>query len=452
MGRPRSFPGTRTTRHFNFYRGWWLVGAALVAQFVSTGIQVYSPAFMLLPMSEELGWSRAEFTSAQTIGRFAMAGVGFMVGAKIDRYGPRPLMILGGTIMVGATFLTSQITELWQWLALRGIVLTVGAALLGNLVVNVTLSQWFVERRGRAIGVAAMGVTLGGVVLPLTLTPIIDEYGWRVAWQILAVAAALLIYPSALVMRRRPEEVGLYPDGKTEEQVRRGEAERARINYAHSFTRAEAMRTPQFYLVVFAFAVGGAAFITVLSQGIAFMTDSGFSRTTAAAMITIYAIPSMLSKPFWGSLADRIHPRHIASVTFVITFVSIVGIVSSASAGSTVFLAISFVLFGMGIGGTLPLQETIWASYFGRRHLGQVRGAALPFSILIGASAPVLTALYFDAVGSYDAAFLTFGTLALVGAVLVLFARPPALPDRMREEDAATARASADSVQAAERN
>ena len=429
-----SRPLPRIIPRFTFYRGWWLVGAALLAQFVATGIQVYSPAFMLRPMSDELGWTRAEFTSAQTMGQFAMAGIGFVIGAKIDRYGPRPLMLIGATIMVAATFLTSQITELWQWFALRGLVFTVGAALIGNLVVNVTLSQWFVERRGRAIGVAAMGLTMGGVVLPLTLTPIIDAYGWRFAWQMLAVVAAVLVYPSALVMRRRPEEVGLYPDGKTEEEVKRGEAERARVDYAHSFTRAEAVRTPQFYLVVFGFAVGGAVFITVLSQGIAFMTDAGFSRTTAAAMITIYAIPSMLSKPFWGSLADRVHPRYIASVTFGVTFLSVISIVASANAGSTVLLALSFVLFGLGIGGSMPLQETIWASYFGRRYLGQVRGAALPFSISIGAGAPILTALYFDMVGTYDAAFLTFATLSLAGSVLVLLAKPPALPERMREE------------------
>src|SRR5687768_15930891 len=112
-------------------------------------------------------------------------------------------------------------------------------------------------------------------------------------------------------MLRRPEDVGLYPDGKTAEQVKRGEGERARIDYAPSFTRGEAVRTPQFYLVVFVFAVGGAATLTVIGQGVAYATDSGFSRTTAAAMITVYALPSMLSKPFWGNVADRVHPRYI---------------------------------------------------------------------------------------------------------------------------------------------
>ena len=416
----------RAVRHApRVYRGWYLVGAALVAQFVALGAPVYATGVFLKPMSEDLGWSRAQFTIGLTLGQFVMGAAGFFIGSYIDRHGARPLMLIGIAVLFAGTLLTSQITELWQWLLLRGAVVTVGSALLGNLVVNVTLSKWFVEHRGRAIGTAAIGLSAGGLLLPPLLTPIIDEFGWRAAWRVLAVGSVVLALPAALMMRRQPEDLGLHPDGKSEEEVRAGRAQRAQEDFANSFTRGEALRTPQLYLIIFGFGVAGAATITLIVQGIPYMTDAGFSRSTAALVLSTYALGSTSTKPGWGYLAERIHPRYLAAVAFVIAFGAMLGIVAAVHTRAESALFFAFLLLGVSVGGQLPIQETIWASYFGRRYLGEVRSVGMPLAVIAGSGAPLLAAVYFDRVGDYDGAFIALGVLWLVAAGMLLAARPP---------------------------
>ncbi|MBM4414734.1 MAG: MFS transporter [Chloroflexi bacterium] len=172
-----------------FYFGWWLVGAALLAQFVAAGMQAFIVGVFMVPMTTDLGWTRADFTLGLTVGQFVMGIVGMFVGARIDQHRARPLMLVGVTVLGITALGISMVQELWQWLVLRGLLLTIGSALLGGLVVNVTLSKWSVERRGRAIGFAAIGISLAGVVLPPLLTPVVDEFGWRAGWRMLAVGA-----------------------------------------------------------------------------------------------------------------------------------------------------------------------------------------------------------------------------------------------------------------------
>ena len=138
------------------------------------------------------------------------------------------MMVFGVTVLGAGLFLTSAITALWQWVLLRGAMFTMGAALIGNLVVNVTLSKWFVEKRGRVVGVAAMGVSLAGVILPPVMTAFVDEFGWRAGWRILAVMAWVMIYAAAMLMRGTPEQHGLHPDGISDEQAATVTGERAR--------------------------------------------------------------------------------------------------------------------------------------------------------------------------------------------------------------------------------
>jgi len=239
------------------YYGYWLIGAAFVAQFVSVGSTNYVIGAFLKPMTSDLGWSRSEFTLSRTLGQFVMAFTGFFVGAYVDRHGGRRLMLAGIAILSTSLFLLAWTETLWQWVLLNGLVLTAGAAMLGNLVVNVSLSKWFVEKRGLAVGLAAMGVSFAGVALTPAMTLAIDAWGWRDAWRVLAAGAAVLIVPVAFVMRRAPEDHGLHPDGKSAEQVAAGHAQRASADFAASMNRREALGTTSFYILVIAFGMFG---------------------------------------------------------------------------------------------------------------------------------------------------------------------------------------------------
>ncbi|MBM4411111.1 MAG: MFS transporter [Chloroflexi bacterium] len=406
--------------------GYWIVVAAFVAQFMSVGTNAVSGAF-LKPMSDELGWSRTDFTYALTLSRFLSAFVGFFIGVYVDRYGSRPLMLVGTTVVAASLFLMGSVAELWQWLLLRGFMMTVGSALIGGLVVNVTLSRWWVEKRAQMIGLASMGVSGAGAVFPPLVTVVIHEWGWRAGWHVMA-AIVLSVYAAALVMRRQPEDYGLHPDGRTQQEIRDGAGAAAAADYANSFTRREAVRTSTFYLIVLAFGLSQVGSGAMLLQTIPFLTDQDFSPNEAALLSAVMSLFAMLCKPAWGWMAGRMEPNRVASICFVQSAVAMVIILIAAEAHAFVPLTVGFVLMGWGFGGAIPLQETIWASYFGRRYIGAVRSAALPVALFLGAGAPLAVSAYYDAVGNYRGIFFLIAGLWLLAAVLSTFVRRPQRP------------------------
>jgi OFA family oxalate/formate antiporter-like MFS transporter len=416
-------PGVRRIR--TVYYGNWLVMAAFIAQFVSVGSQNYVIGVFLKPMTRDLFWTRSEYTLARTLGQFVMAFTGVFVGGYVDRRGGRRLMTGGIVVLSLALFATAWVQSLWQWVLLNGIMVTVGASLVGSLVVNVMLSKWFVERRGRVVGTAAMGVSFAGIVLPWLMTQVVGAWGWRAAWQVLALGAAALVLPASLLIRRTPEDHGLHPDGKTALEVAEGKGGSADMDFSSSLTRREAMHTAAFYLIVVAFGLFGISVTVMLLQTIPYLTDAGYSSSTASLMITVTSIPALLTKPLWGYYIDRNDPNRLAAISTVINGVSLILVIVAVRAEMRPLVFFGFFALGCGWGGLIPLQEVVWASYFGRRYLGAVRSAALPLSLTLTASAPILTSLYYDRAGNYDGAFWAIAILSILAAGLMFVVRRP---------------------------
>ena len=393
--------------------------AGFVTQFVAVGMANYVVGSFMIPMTEEFGWTRAEFTASRSIGQIVMACTGFVIGSYIDRFGGRPFIVSGSLLLAISIYSLGGIDTLGEWLILNGLILTMGSAMIGNLVVNVTLGKWFVERRGRVVAVAGMGISLAGIVLPPVATWMVDEFGWRNSWQLLGIGAGLITLPMAILMRRRPEDYALHPDGKTELELAAGHGAAAKADYDRSMTRAQAMRTTSFYFLVLAFGLFQISITTMLIQTIPLMTDAGYSRLVASSMISIASVPAFLSKPFWGMLIDIYSPRKLAAIGAAITGASVMVIVFSVARQMDLIVYAGFLAMGIGWGGLLPLQEVIWASFFGRRYLGSVRSTAMPFTFGMSALGPVLVAYYYDLVGDYNAALLVIAFCNIASAVML---------------------------------
>ena len=401
------------------YYGYWIVVAGFVTQFVAVGMANYVVGSFMIPMTEEFGWSRAEFSASRSIGQIVMASTGFIIGSYIDRYGGRPFIILGSLILSTAIYSLGSINTLTQWLVLNGFILTMGAAMIGNLVINVTLGKWFVEKRGRTVAVAGMGISLAGVILPPIATWMVDVYGWRSSWEMLGIGAAVFTLPMAILIRRSPEDYLMHPDGKTAEDIASGGGAAAQIDFDKSMTRAEAMRTSAFYFLVLAFGLFQISITTMLVQTIPLMSDAGYSRLVASSMISIASIPAFLSKPFWGMLIDQYSPKKLAGLGAAITGFAVMAIVFSVSRQIDYLIYGSFLIMGIGWGGLLPLQEVIWASFFGRRYLGSVRSTAMPFTFGMSAIGPILVAYYYDSVGDYNLALLAIAICNIASAIML---------------------------------
>ncbi len=411
------------------YYGYWIVAAGLVTQFIAIGMSNYVAGAFMVPMNDEFGWSRAEFSASRSIGQMMVAFTGFLIGTGIDRWGGRPFVFAGALLMSAALYSLSLIQNLPQWLLINGVMLTVGGAMVGNLVVNVTLGKWFVERRGWAVSLAAMGISLAGILIQPATTFFVDNFGWRDSWRILGGITLCLTLPMAALMRRRPEDHGLYPDGKTKREIEQGQGAAARADFARSMTRSQAMRTGEFYVLVVAFGLFQISITVMLLQTIPLMTDAGYSRMTAAGMVPLASVPAFFSKPFWGLLIDRFQPPRLAALGALTTGLAVILIVFSIAGGADWLVYASFLLMGFGWGGLLPLQEVIWASFFGRRHLGSVRSMALPFSFGLSAVGPVIVAWYYDFAGNYDLALIAMGLCNLISALMLLRLRNNTLSD-----------------------
>ncbi len=412
-------------RSSGLYYGYWIVVAGFVIQTIMVGSQLTVSGAFLGPMTEDLGWTRTEYTYSQTISQIVMAGVAFWLGTRVDRYGGRRFVIAGG-ILIGITLMaTAEVQELWQWLLVRGAAFTVGAGLAGMLVVNVAVSKWWVRRRGPMIGFAAMGVSAAGILFPILTTALIDEFGWRMAWRIIAVLAVVLLIPSGLAMRRRPEDYGLHPDGLSDEDAAGVSGQQAASDFANSFTRAEALRTPALYLIILAFAVGGMGIGVMLFQAIPFLTSVGYSSAEAARFSALMSFASFLSKPFWGWTTNFLDARKGTAIGFVLAGGALAVVVFAANDQLTPVLFLAFLLLGFGFGSQIPLEETIWATFFGRRHLGAVRGVAMPFALGFAAIGPLGISWYYDRVGNYTGILLAASALWALAAVIIMLVRRP---------------------------
>ena len=430
---PAPDPAPRARPRPRIYYGWWIVLGAVVGQFVAMGVAGQISGVFLRPMTDELGWAAADYTLG-TSAAFVAGGIaGFFIGPFVDRYGARPLMLIGGVTYGLALASISRVDEVWQFIALQAVAGGLGFAMVGPLVVNVTLSKWFVVRRGWAITIGSMGVSLASLIMPVLMTRVVDAEGWRTGYLVMGVMVWALVIPVALLMRRMPEDYGLLPDGKREddEVTEREIAQRevTRRDFANSYTRHEALRTRALWMLVIGFGLNMGAVSALLVHVIPFATDGGFTRAEAASGFAAVGLANFSSKFVWGFGLQRFPVRHVAASAFLASASGVAILIAAVNTGALPLLAAGFLVWGFGFGGTIPIGEFVWARYFGRRYLGAVRSVGQPVTILLGSIGPISMALYYDASGSYGPAFAGLALSYVLGGSLIFLSREPQRPE-----------------------
>ncbi|PKN83133.1 MAG: hypothetical protein CVU47_00575 [Chloroflexi bacterium HGW-Chloroflexi-9] len=422
-----------------FFYGWWIVLAAGVATFVSSAFGGVLQSVVLRPMTDEFGWTRSEFTFANTIASILAAFSGLVVGPMVDRRGARPLMLFG-SLVFGVTLLaTALVTELWQFVALRLVAGVLAGPLIAGVVVNVSVSKWFVRRRGWAISLSSSGFSFATMIMPVAGTAAVTAFGWRGAYVILAMFFWALMLPAALIMRREPEDYGLLPDGQHPGEARteaeRQQVERVRRDLDESYTRHDALRTPAFWMLTLTFGVFVGANIAMLFHAIPYMTGAGFTSTQAGFALATTGISGLVAKFVWGAALQGMHrfgARQFSALAALCAGASTLLMVVATANRSLPVALVACLLWGFGFGSVTPLSEFMWAGYFGRRHLGAVRSASTPFSVGATAAGPLLVAVWFDVAGSYNGAFVAMTIVYALVAVIVLVSREP--PPRLAPE------------------
>jgi cyanate permease len=267
--------------------------------------------------------------------------------------------------------------------------------------------------------------------MPLVAAWLIANAGWRTAWALFGlVTLALVVGPSWFFMRRRPEDMGLLPDGGAEVEQKSGAPARESgpVQPHRSATadvpwsRREALRTPAFWLIITTFGVAQVGVTGLNLHVFSFVSDQGHPVMVAAFVMSIIASMQMSTPLVWGFLAERWNIARLVMAKFM---VQAAGLLMALSTPDLIPLYAGFFLYGIGMGGTSILSELIWANYFGRISLGKIRGMGLLFTSAFAASGPPFFGLMFDATQSYFLSFSIFIAMLIASVFLSLLLRPP---------------------------
>ena len=407
-----------------FY-GWGIVGVSVLVSFAQ--VPMYGPVLSVFvnPIHQDMGWSHFEISAAFTAGSLFGSLLSSIVGGQLDRYGARAAVVVAGMIVTGALVGLALMQEVWQFWGLFGVGRT--AALVGiNLGTSVAVGNWFVRKRGRAISFLGIGLRSGQALMPVVLiTPIIIAYSWRHAYMVLAVVTfVLIVVPAWLFIRRRPEDFGLLPDGDAPDvaPTATGDSRPVVQDVEESFTLQEARKTMAFWLITIAVMMVVFAQTSVNLHAVASVIDRGVSESLSGAFVFIIMGTAALSAYGWGALMDRIHVRWVTAVATIFSGAAMVVIIFA----DNLPLAITFaVLFGLGTGGWTLAQTLLFANYFGRRHLGAIRGLSQVLSGPLGAAGPFLAGGIRTYTGSYELSFIIFFVALVVVFLALVLARPP---------------------------
>jgi len=411
-----------------FFYGWIIVAITMVAGILAAGVSNITMAVVLKPISDDLGWSRSLTAAAVTMGAVLGGLLSPVFGPLADRLGPRFLLPLGGALVGLLAFGVSLSTEPWQFYATFVPARALTEFLLCGMISFTAVTNWFYLKRPRAMGLVAMATPLGSAVLSLVYQFFVTHYGWRSAFLALGVALwVLVVIPGAVLLRRQPEDLGLYPDGiAPSADALEAASTKMKSNDAaseQSWSRPEAMRTSALWLLVAstflaAIGTGGTAFHTA-----AYFTDVRIAPAVAAGAVSVMALSGAFGNGLWGALAERISPRGLNVATMLVAAAA-VAFLTQVTAPIAAF--VFAFLFGLNARGAAVLTQVLISRYFGRRSFGAISSVLDPFhkgGLGLGA---LFAGIAFDFTGNYQTIFMIFGATYVVSALLIFLARRPA--------------------------
>ena len=413
-----------------FFYGWVIVATMFAINFSTMATGTLNYGLFVLPMQSELGLSRATFGWMQTTRRLSTASLSFAVGWLLDRYGPRAYIPLAALLIGGCLILVGMSHHAWQFITLFALVGISGLAAPNGLVTSVPVAKWFVRKRGRALALASAGLGISGIVfLPVTQW-LIDGYGWRSAWQILALIFMIISVPaSAMFLRRQPEDMGLRVDGDPPDapaETETGDLPRRPTAEEPAWTVRQAFRTATMWKLVAVFALAGLAQGGASFHRIPYFVEKAYDPLLVSWSFAADAGGAAATALVAGWLADRVPIRFLAAASFAGFIVAILLMIYVSSAE---MMFISTIVFGSSVGIGMIVHTYIFAAYYGRAFLGSIRGIVMPANLLsAGLGAPLVGYLH-DYAGSYlPAWWIILGIYGSCSA-LMLTALPPKRAD-----------------------
>lgn len=411
------------SRRLPLFYGWIVLGCLCCAGFARQGPAVATLSIFVEPLIREFGWSRTALSGAVSLGGVLAAIAAPLIGPVLDRRGSR--LVLCAAVLVNAgSLMALSLTG-----SLIGFYLLFCAARLSwaapfELGLYGALNNWFVRRRAFGSSVLTLAQQVGLVAMPLIAQLAILRQGWRVGWLAIGLVTLVIGFvPTWLLIVRRPEDLGLVPDGQPAESPGKSSAAPARpIPAEPAYSRRQALGTGSFWLLLLYTVLVYPVQAGVSLHQAPYLIERGIDPTIAATIVSAFAVMSAVATVACGLFPRSVPIRYPLAATGAILTLGVVLMlgVETASEG---YLAAG--VFGFAIGAVLTLLPVAWADYFGRSHFGAIRGIALPAQVLAQATGPLLSGALHDMTGSYLLALQCFAVLSALSAAAALLARQP---------------------------
>lgn len=412
-----------------FY-GWWLTGVAAFVMVIGTVPIFQGMTAWFVVLEREFGWNRAQLSLAFSLTRAEGTVMGPVAGYLVDKVGPRRMVLCGLPVMGIGFILFSQVNNLWQFYG-AFVLASMGAGFGTWLPMMTVLNHWFQKRRAMAMSLAMEGFALGGVLLIPALAWAIDpdepdRLGWRLTAAGIGVVLIVLAWPVSRLIRNRPEEYGLRPDGRPEDQPEPGE--RAGSGQGEEggadFTWQEALRTRSFWLITIGHSGTSIVIVTLTVHLGPMLTDLGYSLQMVAWVVSTYTGVGAVFTLVGGYIGDRV-PMHLALFGFSV--IQSAAVVILLSADTLPMILLFAVVLGIGFGGRTPMTTAIRGLYFGRRAFASITGISMiPMNIMLLVF-PLFAGIMFDAVGNYQIPFSVLAVVSFFGAAMFLLLGKPSL-------------------------
>jgi MFS family permease len=402
-----------------FFYGYVITAAGFVIWGIGWGS--YTPAFSVFfkPLLSEFGWTRADTSLAYALSFLVQAGFAIVIGWLTDRLGPKIIVSVVGSSLGICYLLMSQIDALWQFTLIYALVGGVGTSTL-NVPVMVTVSRWFVKKRGMMIGIVQAGMGSGGFVFAPLASWLIVSYGWRSAYIVLGIITLMGLCVAGLFLSRDPKEKGQLPDGEKEPPT--GEKKGlSPVAQTKSVSLREAFRTRSFWMIAGLYAVFGFCRSTYTAHLVVHVQDSGFSLADGANVLAVVIGASVFGRIGLGRVADIIGNRRGFIISFGATALALLWLLLSAELW--MFFVFAFV-YGVAWGNQAVLRFAIASEYFGLASLGLIMGV-LGVGESVAAMLGSFTAGYiFDVFGTYEVMFVVGVGVSIAGVLLAWLLGP----------------------------
>lgn len=397
------------------YYGWRMIGIVSALRILGGGLHQYGFTVFFLPVTQDLGLSRASTALAFSLARAEGSLTAPIVGYLLDRYGPKPLMLaaalLAGIGYMLFSWVDSYTTFLIVYLGVISLAFNAGFVHAPTVVAN----SWFIALRARAMTVVSAAVPVGGALITPLLAVAVQYLGWRWAAFIAGALFLAVGLPLSLGIHRSPESIGMLPDGAPSEPAPGGSAEKlASASAGPDVTAREAFRSPIFWNLIAAMTCRSVAFTTVTTHFIPMMVWKGLSQTEASVLLAGFALVNLPIHFLLGWIADSVNKPKLVTVCLLLGVVAVAPLLWSDSLWALWF----FVALYSVLDASIPVYWAAVGDFFGRKSFGTIRGNMNLFYTWGAILGPFIAGAVYDRTQSYALVFSGITIALLVSAAL----------------------------------